>query len=225
MWTAANADGHIGADSPVFAGTPAKMRPNSAAETRALAIERAARAALDTQRFVHSRMVALHAADLCERYGLDPEKGWIAGLGHDLCKGLTSEEYLRMAALDGLPVSDFERAKPGMLHGRAAAVLLAAVFGIEDGDILEAVRLHTGGGRGMGALAKIVYLTDKIEAGRHTVARNLRELAFGPPPNPPLDELFTTVARATAAWLTERGLALAPETLELLAENGEEKNV
>jgi nicotinate-nucleotide adenylyltransferase len=160
--------------------------------------------------------VALHAADLCERYGLDPHKGWVAGLGHDLCKGLTTDEYLRMAAFDGLPVSDFEKAKPGMLHGRAAAVLLQTVFGIQDGEILEAVRLHTSGGRGMGGLAKIVYLTDKIEAGRHTVERRLRELAFGPPPNPPLDELFTTVLHATAAWLTGRGLALAPETLELL---------
>jgi nicotinate-nucleotide adenylyltransferase len=179
-------------------------------------IEKAAFAMLDVKRFLHSRNVALHSADLCARYGLPPEKGYCAGIAHDICKGLTDDEFFRLASCDGLPITELEKTKPGMLHGRAAAVLLRTAFKVCDNDILEAVRLHTSGKCGMGPLAQIVYLADKIEAGRRTVDRHLRELAFGRPPFPPLETLFAEVLRATADYLMERGLELAPETLELL---------
>ncbi|MDR0551922.1 MAG: nicotinate (nicotinamide) nucleotide adenylyltransferase [Spirochaetaceae bacterium] len=192
---------------------PAATKP---ARNSFAVVQQTAFAMLDTSRYLHSRNVALHCADLCERYGLDPEKGYLAGIAHDMCKRLTTEEFFRMAGMDGEPFTAIEQQKPGMLHGRAAAMLLQTIFCIDDHDILDAVRWHTTGKPGMSALAKIVYLTDKIEMGRHTVERRLRELAFGADTTVSLDDLFNTVLRATADWLLRRGLILAPETVELL---------
>jgi HD superfamily phosphohydrolase YqeK len=93
-----------------------------------------------------------------------------------------------------------------MLHGRAAAVLLGERFGIHDAEIADAVRYHTTGRQGAGALEKIVYLADKIEVGRYTVEQHLRELAFGPTPLNDLDELFDIIYKATIEYLEDRGL-------------------
>lgn len=169
------------------------------------ALEDFVRTALNLERFSHSRNVALHCADLAPRFGLDAEAAWRAGLLHDICKGLSSEDMMELAARDSEPFSAEERAKPALLHGRAAAVWLRE-SGERDAALLEAVRRHTTGADGIGPLAKIVYLTDKIEVGRTTVDAALRRLAFGPAPCRNLDELYTTVHAATQAWLKERGI-------------------
>ncbi|MDR2601584.1 MAG: nicotinate (nicotinamide) nucleotide adenylyltransferase [Spirochaetaceae bacterium] len=180
--------------------------------------EELARTMLDVKRFVHARTVALHCVALCRRYGLDENKGWLAGMCHDLCKQMPAEELMGLASLDDDPFSEMETQKPDMLHGRAAAALLQTVFKINSSDVIEAVRYHTTGKSGMGGLAKIVYLSDKIESGREDVDCNLRRIAFGPPPHPSLDELFAIVLKGTARWFIERGETLAKETAAMLNE-------
>ena len=48
-----------------------------------------------------------------------------------------------LAVKDGLPISELERTKISLLHGRAAAILLKKKGNIKDDDIIEAVRYHT----------------------------------------------------------------------------------
>jgi nicotinate-nucleotide adenylyltransferase len=181
--------------------------------------EDTARNMMNPYRFIHSRNVALHSADLAGRFGLDPDSAYLAGITHDLCKEVPAEAMARYALADGGEMTALERIKPALLHGRAAAMLIQERFGITDGGIIEAVRRHTTGGRGMGALAKIVYIADKIEAARNTVDPRLRRLAFGSEGRSlTLDALFAIVFDATVAWLLERGLAVSEETLQMRRE-------
>ena len=52
---------------------------------------------------------------------------------------------------------------PIFLHGPVATALARERYGIEDPEILEAVRVHTTGSAGMGPVARIVFLADKLD--------------------------------------------------------------
>ncbi|MDR2468301.1 MAG: nicotinate (nicotinamide) nucleotide adenylyltransferase [Spirochaetaceae bacterium] len=170
------------------------------------ALETFVREKLSLFRFVHSRNVALHCADLAVRFGLDTDTAYRAGLLHDICKDLDDVAMITWAQQDGEPFTQTEQAKPALLHGRAGAEYIKWELNIHDTTILEAVRCHTTGYPGMGALAQIVYIADKIEAGRMTVDPALRLCAFGPNPIFNLEELYHTVHTATHIWLQERGI-------------------
>jgi nicotinate-nucleotide adenylyltransferase len=175
-------------------------------------VEEAARSAVSASRFLHSRNTALLCWDLCLRFGLDPKAGYLAGIAHDMCKSCSEEELLSLARSDGEEISKLERKKPGLLHARAAAVLLAQDFDIHDRDILEAVRLHTTGGMDMGALAKVVYIADKIEVSRENMDPGLRELSR----TADLDRLFRAVLDNIVAYLRSRKLDISEGTMRLL---------
>ena len=64
------------------------------------------------------------------------------------------------------------RRNPVLLHGPVAALWLQREGGIEDKEVLEAVRCHTTGQKGMGPVAKVVFLADKLDP--HKVARDPR---------------------------------------------------
>ena len=69
-------------------------------------------ASLSRPRLIHSREVARLASELCDRFHADEEKGYIAGIAHDLARELDVAEMLLLAETDGLPVRDWERANP-----------------------------------------------------------------------------------------------------------------
>ncbi len=176
-------------------------------------IEETARSFLTTERFVHSKQVALMAKDLCDRFGEDPVKGYIAGIAHDMCKGFSSEKLYTLATKDGNPISPLEQNKPSLLHGRAAAMLVKEYFDIEDEYILQAIRAHTFGMIDMSSLAKIVYIADKLEPSRDHIPDSLRQQIK----LSDLDTLFIVVLNDTVQYLQEHGKVLADETRQLLA--------
>ena len=90
-------------------------------------------------RYEHSVRVAEMCARMCRQYRLDSRKGYLAGIGHDMCKDFSDKELIELAACDGKEITAFERKKPALLHGRAAAVLLQKKFKVFDPEILEAV--------------------------------------------------------------------------------------
>ena len=192
-------------------------------------VEEAARSLISQSRFIHSRTVALLCSDLCRRFGLDPRKGYLAGISHDICKSLPEQELIDLAGRDGSGISKLEQKKPGLLHARAAAVLLAERFGVAPvtllpqaspetaptafpADVLEAVRLHIGGGMGMGSLAKTLFIADKIEVTREGIDPALRDLSE----TGSLDQLFTTVLDNNVAYLRSRQVDISEGTLRLL---------
>jgi nicotinate-nucleotide adenylyltransferase len=176
-------------------------------------LENASRKALSPSRFLHSRNTALLAWDLCVRYHLDPLAGYLAGMTHDICKPMDNKELIRLARKDGGTITRLEQEKPALLHGRAAAVLLEKKYGVTNSEIIEAVRYHVAAGRDMGALAKVVYIADKIEVSRDWVDPALRDLSG----TTGLDRLFETVLERTVTCLRDQRKEVSRETLRLLA--------
>jgi predicted HD superfamily hydrolase involved in NAD metabolism len=137
-----------------------------------------ARERLSDKRYAHTLRVAETAEHLAMLHGLDPERARLAGLLHDTAREIGKEELLCVAEEDGLSVGDLERERPILLHGPVAAELAREDLGVEDGEILDAVRAHTTGEPGMGPLALALFVADKIEPGREQPGvEDLRELA------------------------------------------------
>ncbi|MCL2558712.1 MAG: bis(5'-nucleosyl)-tetraphosphatase (symmetrical) YqeK, partial [Treponema sp.] len=191
------------------------LRDHGSRECMALAreVEGAAREILSFERFLHSRGVALMAWDLCARFGVDPARGYLAGIGHDLAKRMSDADQISHAKRYGGEILEVQREKPSLLHGRAAAAILRDRFGVRDEGVLEAVALHTFGGPGMGDLAKAVYVADKMETSREKIDPDLRRavLAAGN-----LDDIFVAALERNVAALSARKLRLSEETLSLL---------
>jgi len=121
---------------------------------------------LSKNRFKHSVEVARIARDMAEKYKVDVEKAYIAGLLHDYAKGISGEKLLVIAKENDLIEEQVEWQVPDLLHAPVGAYLLKEELGIEDEEILRAVRFHTLGRVEMSDLDKIIYLADIIEPGR-----------------------------------------------------------
>ncbi|MCL2266437.1 MAG: nicotinate (nicotinamide) nucleotide adenylyltransferase [Treponema sp.] len=174
-------------------------------------IENIAREMLTTERFLHSRCTAVHARDMCIRFGIDPNAGYLAGIAHDIAKQLDNKKIIKIVKSEKLVMSAIEKGKPNLLHGKAASILLRDNFGIRNKDVLEAVAFHTSGCENMGPLAKIIYIADKTESTRNidpALKRMCRESD--------LDSVLIAVLEKTIGKLKARELDLSADTILLL---------
>ncbi len=121
---------------------------------------------LKAERCRHSLAVAETAVMLGSRLGLDNRKLRLAGLVHDLAKGLSDQLLLEIAEEQDLLTDDVERLVPDLLHAPVGAVMARQQFGIKDEEILAGIAAHTLGRPGMSNFEKILFLADMIEPGR-----------------------------------------------------------
>ncbi len=143
---------------------------------------------LTTARVEHSLSTAEFCRNLSDRFGIGAERGLIAGLGHDIAREFPASEIL--ALTDGDPsVTDVERGKAVLLHGRAGAAMLRGRFGVLDEGILEAVRHHTLGRPGLGTLGKVLFVADYLEPLRKFIDDDFRISVLGLP----LDEMVCAI--------------------------------
>lgn len=134
----------------------------------------------DEKRYEHTLGVAFTAASLAMRYGADVKQAQLAGLLHDCAKCMTNEERLSICKKNKLEVTPVEKANPFLLHAKVGAFLAKEKYGIQDEEILSAVRFHTTGRPNMTLLEKIVFTADYIEPSRKTAPNldEVRTLAF-----------------------------------------------
>jgi putative HD superfamily hydrolase of NAD metabolism len=169
-------------------------------------------ATLSTSRYEHSVRVAVLARDLCARFGLDPHAGYLAGIAHDICKSGNDRWLLSLAVRDDGPISRIEEKKPALLHGRAAAVLLADEYQVTDLAVLEAVKNHTFGAPGMDPLGQILFVADKIEPGRTGLDPEFRAEIL----RQDLDGMASLVLEDNIRYLAGRGKEVSPITQAML---------
>lgn len=171
-----------------------------------------ARSRLSERRYSHTLRVADTAERLARIHGLDAERARLAALLHDAAREVSREEFLKLAEEWSLPLGEPERESPKLLHGPVAAELARRNLGVEDTEVLEAIRVHTTGTPGMSDLSLIVYVADKIEPARNypSVTR-LRELADRNPRGSAREALQRAIAHNK-----ERGRATHPSSLETL---------
>lgn len=130
-------------------------------------------------RFVHTLGVAETAKKLAEKWGADPEKAYLAGLVHDCAKEISKAETFEQLEAHGYVCDELERLSPNILHAPLGSIVAREQFGIEDEEILDAIRYHTVGREKMTLLDKIIYVADFIEPGRkYKEVQEVRDLAF-----------------------------------------------
>lgn len=120
---------------------------------------------LSEKRFKHVLGVEKICITLAEKYGEDVENARIAALLHDYMKE-TNIDILKDMCKDIPEVKGYESLTE-ILHGFAGAMIAEKKFGIENKDILNAIKYHTIGRENMSLLEKIVYIGDAIEEGRN----------------------------------------------------------
>ena len=136
------------------------------------------KANLSKKRYNHSLNVADSAVELAKIYGEDTDKALVAGLLHDVAKELPSEKQREYVLKSRLNVDEVETRSHALFHAIAGAEIARLVFGIEDMDILLAIRYHTVASGDMSRLAAIVYLADLISADRdYKDVKHMRKVA------------------------------------------------
>ena len=101
--------------------------------------------------------------DLAARHGIDEQRAELAILGHDVARAANKDEIMRLAGQFGMSTLAIERRAPVTLHGPVGAELLRHEDGLEDEEILSAVRWHTTGHDSLTPLGLLVFIADKLE--------------------------------------------------------------
>ena len=136
---------------------------------------------LQAKRYEHTLSVAYTAAALASVYDEDSGKALIAGMLHDCAKCLSAKKLISICDNHDLPVSEMELQNPtALLHAKVGSFLAKEKYGIEDEDVLNAIRYHTTGRPCMSTLEKILYIADYIEPGRKHASNllQIRRMAF-----------------------------------------------
>ncbi len=148
-----------------------KMKPKSSIEK----ISKSLRKELDAQRYQHTIGVMYTATAMAMAFGEDLEKAQLAGLLHDCAKCIPNEKKVKLCKKYSIAINPIEEAAPFLLHAKLGAEIARREYGIEDEDILGAIRFHTTGRPQMTRLEAIVFLADYIEPMRNK-AQNLTEI-------------------------------------------------
>lgn len=127
---------------------------------------RLAKKRLSAKRYQHTLNVRRMAVKLAKRWGADPEKTALAALLHDTAKELPREEMLQILNDNAIMAENAQNRPSPVWHGICAAILAQTQWGVEDEEVLSAIRCHTTGKPGMSLLDEIVFLADMTSAER-----------------------------------------------------------
>lgn len=163
---------------------------------------------LNEKRRAHVYGVVETAKKLAEKYGCDIEKAETAALYHDMFRSTPVEVlnmYVRQLGLDPAYIDN-----ANLAHGPVAAIIMKRDYGIDDQELLDAVRYHTTGRAGMSTLEKVVYLADAIEPGRnYPTVDEARKIAENS-----LDDACLFSMERSINYIRERGLFLHEDTIK-----------
>ncbi len=164
---------------------------------------------LSPKRFRHSCNVARAARQLAQKYGADVEKAYFAGLMHDVCKEMLFVDQKALMLAGDFAPDEAELQSKKVWHGIAGAYYLQSEFGINDMDILNAVRFHTVGRANMSLLEEIIYIADMISDDRdYKGVGKMRKLAFEN-----LQDAMFEAIRDSAVAILKKGVMLPQYTI------------
>lgn len=169
---------------------------------------------LTAEKYVHSLGTADAAREIAKICGYDEERAYFTGLIHDCAKNLPFSEMLELCNSPLVHLECGEEDNVKILHAPAGAVLANKIFGVEDNEILSAVRWHTLGQVKMSLLEKIIFLADKIEPetrGRECYLKRLETIKepYG------LEKNILDCYSYTIKSLVDRKLVICQKTIEI----------
>lgn len=177
---------------------------------------------LKESRYIHSLNVADSAKILAAKYGCDEEKAYTSGLLHDVMKNADDEEQLEVIGKAGWELTDCEKANKKLWHAVAGAAFMKTELGIEDEDMIEAVRYHTTARKEMSVLEKVIYVADFISADRdYPEVEDVRAAA-----NESLEKAMMLGLEFCIQEIAKRRQILHPDSVdaynEIILKNGKE---
>lgn len=168
---------------------------------------------LNAERYEHSLGTADCAREMAVSYSVEPEKAYVAGLLHDCAKCFSTEKLLSIID-EHLEVEEIEKKNYKTLHAPVSAYVAKTEFGVEDDEILSAIRWHTLGKLEMTDFEKIIFLADKIE-------ERTRENCYAEPIRKFLNEenglnkALLQCYKQTIKSLVDRNLTICPLTIDI----------
>ena len=121
---------------------------------------------LDDRRYFHSLCVAEEAVKLAKKYGADVEKAYTSGILHDITKQTENETQLQFIQKSNIISIKETEDKPKIYHSKSGAAYVHDVLGIDDMEIVDAIRYHTTARANMSLLETILYIADFTSADR-----------------------------------------------------------
>ena len=172
-------------------------------------ISKKLRHTLDEERYEHTIAVMYVSGSLAMAYNIDLNKAMLAGLLHDCAKCLSGKTKLKMCKKNGLPINNYEKKNPGLLHAKLGAFLAKTKYNVLDGEVLDAIEFHTTGRPDMTMLDKIIYIADYIEPNRKAAPNldEVRKLAFNN-----IDECLYKILDDSLSYLNKRNMPVDPMT-------------
>lgn len=166
---------------------------------------------LRENRAQHTFNVAKLAVAFAEKYGVDTQKAYLCALLHDIMKQQPDRIMLHRAQQSDIIEKIAAKPMP-VLHGFAAADFARREMGIEDEEILMAIKSHTCGRRNMSNLEKVIYLADMLSEERNFPEKEpLLALAWSN-----LDIAMEQALKDSINWLKEKGGAIDSDSYEAL---------
>lgn len=171
---------------------------------------------LSEERYLHTLGVAETSKELANLFNLDEDKAYLAGLLHDCAKGFTNEKLLDIIN-SYLQIDECEKINPKTFHAPVGAYIAEKEFGIEDKEILSAIRWHTIGKLDMSNFDKIIFIADKIEPNTRPscMIERIRPKLFL---ENGLDKALLECYKITINSLTDRNLKICISTIEIYNE-------
>ncbi|MEH7384037.1 bis(5'-nucleosyl)-tetraphosphatase (symmetrical) YqeK [Bacillus sp. JJ1521] len=164
---------------------------------------------LTEHRYQHTLGVMETAIELSKRFNADEKKAETAAIFHDYAKFRPKDEMKQIIIDQHMP-SDLLIHNTELWHAPVGAYLVKTEVGIEDEEILGAIRYHTSGREKMTLLEKVIFVADYIEPGRHFPGvEEGRELA-----KQNLDNALIYALRNTIMFLAKKNQAIYPDTLK-----------
>lgn len=166
---------------------------------------------LSERRYIHSVGVMEMCEKLAKIYKVDVEKAKIAGLLHDNAKEMSPEEMLDYVKKNNIEITEIEKINTPILHGKIGADIAKKKYGV-DKQIEDAIKYHTTTNIKMDTLAKILYVSDKIEMNRMSDEYNIqeeREVA-----KKDLDRAVLMIIDSNIESLIKKGKLIEQESIE-----------
>ena len=117
---------------------------------------------LSEKRYSHSLRVAMIAKAIAKNNDSDFKKAEMIGLLHDVAKEMEKDDQIALIRKENIPIASYELEYHHMLHAYAGSVLVKDILHIDDEEIVEGIRYHSGRPE-MNMLEKIIFLADHID--------------------------------------------------------------
>ena len=130
------------------------------------------RSFLDKGRYLHTFYTTMEGLKLAKLLNVDKEKVFFACLLHDVAKNTPQSDWSKYS------FENTENLPPPVVHSFLGALVAKQVFGINDEEILNAIKYHTTGRPDMTRLEQIVYVADMIEITRGANLDEVRKKVY-----------------------------------------------